>query len=720
MYRKTNDFVEALLKRMTLREKIGQLNQPETPTAENAEAFCEMVRRGEIGSVLMSVGATAGNDPQGAIDVDFYNRLQRIAVEESPSGIPILLGRDVIHGHRTVLPIPLAMAASFDFEKIEACYRDIAREATNDSVHWTFTPMLDLARDPRWGRIIEGAGEDPLVASHMAKAVVKGVQGDDIAAKDSMLACAKHYVGYGAAEGGRDYHRAEISDYSLYNYYLPAFRAAVEAGVKTVMSSFNEISGESVTASRKYLTDILRGKLGFDGFVVSDYGCVEQLIPQGRAADRTEASVLAIDAGLDMDMWDGCYLETLENAVKEGLVKESVIDEAVRRVLTVKYEMGLFDHPYCTPREIDRTQHLARARQLAGECIVLLKNEGGLLPLSKDSKIALLGPFVEERRSQLGSWTLDGREEDTPTLAEAMREVMGGRGCLQVSRAMGLDYNAVLAPIYTISSDVLVLALGENWAVTGENKAVSNIAISEDQIALARRARASGKKVVGVLFCGRPIAMEGVAEYFDALLYAWHTGTAAGHAVADVLFGDVVPSGRLPVTVPRLATHIPLYYNVTSSGRPVNCYYGQNPENCYIDSVPTPYYPFGYGLSYTQFSYGEIACKNAKISLDRLRAGECFEVSVNLSNSGDFDGTETVQLYIHDPVASMMRPLRELKAFQRVSLKKGERIEVAFRLGAADLGFYFADGTYTVEKGSIEIYIGENCLTDRKLVVEVL
>lgn len=720
MYQNKEAFIEKLLEKMTLHEKIGQLHQPETPTAEKAQAFREMVRRGEVGSVLMSVGATAGNDPQGAIDVDFYNELQRIAVEESPSGIPILFGRDVIHGHHTVLPIPLAMAASFRFDLIEACYADVAREAANESVHWTFTPMLDLARDPRWGRMIEGVGEDPFVGACMAGAVVRGVQGEDLTSKESMLACAKHYIGYGAAEGGRDYHRAEISDYSLYNYYLPAFQAAVEAGAKTVMSSFNEINGESVTASKKYLTDILRGKLGFDGFVVSDYGCVEQLIPQGRAADRTEASVLAISAGLDMDMWDSCYLETLENAVKKGLVEESVIDEAVRRVLRVKMEKGLFDAPYCHPVALDRAPHFARARELAGECAVLLKNEGNVLPLSKDSKIALLGPFAEERRSQLGSWTLDGREEDTPTLAEAMKEVMGGRGCLQVSRAMGLDYNAVLAPIYTISSDVLVLALGENWAVTGENKAVSNIAISEDQIALARRARASGKKVVGVLFCGRPIAMEGVAEYFDALLYAWHTGSAAAHAVADILFGDVTPSGRLPVTIPRLATHIPLYYNVASSGRPVNCYYGQNPENCYIDSVPTPYYPFGYGLSYTRFAYGDISCKKPAVSLEKLQAGECFEVSLSLSNVGNFDGAETVQLYIHDPVASMMRPLRELKAFEKVSLKQGESTMVSFKLGMKDLGYYLADGTYTVEKGKIEIYIGENCLTDRKLVVEIV
>ena len=716
-----NQRVEEILAKMTLREKIGQLNQPQTPLPHQAEKIKEMVRRGEIGSILMAVGATAGNDPQGDISVDFYNELQHIAVEESPSGIPIIFGRDVIHGHRTVLPIPLGMAASFNFDLIEECYRDIAEEAMNDSIHWTFTPMLDLARDPRWGRIIEGAGEDPLVGASMAKAVVRGVQGDDLTARDSMLACAKHYVGYGAAEGGRDYHRAEISDYTLYNYYLPAFRAAVKAGAKTVMSSFNEVSGESVTASRKYLTDILRGQLGFDGFVVSDYGCVEQLIPQGLAETRGDASRMALSAGLDMDMWDGCYLETLEKEVESGRLDIAVIDEAVRRILRVKVMKGLFEHPYCDHREIDRTEHLARARALARESIILLKNEGDLLPLKKDSKIALLGPFAHERRSLLGSWTIDGKAEETPTLAEAMRAIAGANGGrVNASTATGLDYSIASAPPFMIMNEVAVLALGESWCVTGENKAVSNISIPEDQIALLKRTKMSGKKVVAVLFCGRPIAMEGIAEYCDAILYAWHTGSEAAGAVADVLYGDAVPSGKLPVTMPRLATHIPLYYNVASSGRPVNCYYGQNPENCYFDSVPTPYYPFGYGLSYTRFEYGDIRTKTDALPLDALKAGERFAFTVTVKNTGDFDGKETVQLYIHDPVAKMMRPLRELKAFEKVLVKKGEYLDVTLSVGYDELGYYLPDGTYTVEKGKIEVYIGENCLTRKKAEIHIL
>lgn len=712
--------IEALIAKMTLHEKVGQLNMPETPSLKNKEEFLEKVRRGEIGALLMSVGSTAGNTPQGAINVDFYNEIQRVAVEESPSGIPVLFGRDVIHGHRTVLPIPLGMAASFNFDKIRECYRDVAKEASNDSIHWTFTPMLDLARDPRWGRIVEGAGEDPYLGACMAKAVVAGFQGDDPAAKDSMAACAKHYIGYGAAEGGRDYHRAEISDYTLYNSYLPAFRAAVDAGVMTVMSSFNEISGESVTCSKKYLTDILRGELGFGGFVVSDYGCVAQLLPQGVAGDKCEASAMAVEAGLDVDMWDNCYIDYHEKAVADGRLDEKVIDEAVRRVLRIKMQKGLFEHPYCEKVELDRTEHLARAEALTEECAVLLKNDG-TLPLSKDTSVALLGPFARERRSLLGCWTLDGKADETQNLEEAMiAAVAGSKGQIRTSSSLGFTYDVAFSPVWTNVSDVIVLAIGENWVVTGENKAVSNISIPTEQIELLKRSKMSGKKVVAVIFCARPIAMEGIAEYCDAILYAWHGGSRVASAVARILYGDVNPSGRLPATLPRLATHIPLYYNVTSSGRPVNCYYGQNPGNCYFDSIPTPYYPFGYGLSYTSFAYGDITVEEAAISREDLEKGKAFRISVTVENTGDFDGKETVQLYIHDPVAKMMRPLRELKAFEKIELKKGEKKTVTLSLGKAELGYYLADGTYTLERGKIEIYIGENCLTDRKTEITVL
>ena len=718
MYKQYDAQIDALLAKMTLHDKIGQLNQPETPRAHTAEEFKEMVRRGEVGSILMSVGATAGNDPQGAIDVDFYNELQRIAVEESPAGIPILFGRDVIHGHRTVLPLPLAMAASFEPEQVERCYADVAEEASNESVHWTFTPMLDLARDPRWGRIVEGPGEDPFIGRMVARAVVKGFQGDDPSQEGRMLACAKHFLGYGAAEGGRDYHRTEISDYTIQNYYLPAFREAVDAGVATFMSSFNEISGVPVSGSYHYLTEILRDQLGFEGFVVSDYGCVTQLMKQGVCDNEGEASAIALEAGLDMDMWDRCYLHELEKQVECGRISEEVIDTAVRRVLRVKFAKGLFDQPYCKPHPIDRTAHLERARKLAADSMVLLKNENHLLPLKKDQTVALIGPFLDERRTLLGTWTIDGKAEETTTIREAMKEAIEPFGG-QVMATPGVSLGKHFPCRFAESADAVILTVGEGWAWTGENKAVSNISIPEDQLAMIRKVKATGKKLIGVFFCGRPIAMEGIGEYFDAILYAWHSGSETARAVCDILFGDVVPAAKLPVTMPRLATHIPMYYNVASSGRPVNCYYGENAANCYVDSYPTPYYPFGYGLSYTEFAYGEIQNEKPCLSLEELKKGATFKLRVPVSNVGDYDGKEVVELYIHDPVAKMMRPLRELKAYRKPLIKKGETALVEFELGYQDLGYYLADGTYTVEPGKIEVFIGEHCLTDRMTEIYV-
>lgn len=708
--------VDKLISQMSLHEKIGQLNQPETPTAETADDFKAAIRRGEVGSVLMSVGATAGNDEQGEISVDFYNELQRIAVEESPHGIPILFGRDVIHGHRTVFPIPLAMAASFNPDLISRCYHDTAIEAKNDGVHWTFTPMLDLCRDPRWGRIVEGTGEDPFVGSCFAKAVVQGLQGDNLSDKDSMIACAKHYVGYGASEGGRDYHRTEISDYSLYNYYLPAFKSAISAGAVTVMSSFNDINGQPVTSGKKYLTDILRGKFGFEGFVVSDYDAVCQLKRQGVAETEEQCAAMAISAGLDMDMHDRCYIRELENAVNSGLVSEAVIDEAVRRVLTVKTAAGLFDRPYAEKKELDRKEHLHHAKEMASESLVLLKNEGGILPLKKTANIALLGPFACERRSLLGSWTIDGSAEETPTLADKMLEVEGNNITFVNSNPLMWDsVNKTVA-----AADVVVLALGESWSATGESRAVSDITISEDQKALIKRVKKYGKKTVGLLFCGRPVAMEDIADDLDAVIYAWHTGSEAAGAVSDVLFGIKSPSGRLPVTIPRKATHIPLYYNVTSSGRPVNCYYGENPGNCYIDSMPTPYYPFGFGLTYTDFKYSGVTCAENEISLSDLKGGKTINLSVSIENIGKVSAKETVQLYIHDVCASIMRPLRELKDFKKVNVAAGKTVEVVFEIGADKLGFYDQSGNYTVEKGKIEIFVGKDCLTQNSVTIEII
>lgn len=706
---------QEILEKLSLKEKIGQLNQLETPTNDNLEEFKEKVKKGEVGSILMSVGATAGNDAQGSISVDFYNELQKLAVEESNAGIPMIFGRDVIHGHRTVFPIPLAMAASFNTDLIEKSYTCVAKEASNESVHWTFTPMLDMCHDPRWGRIIEGTGEDAYVGARVAEAVVKGLQGNDVSDKDRMLSCAKHYVGYGASEGGRDYHRTEISNYNLYNNYLPAFRSAIKAGAKTVMSSFNDVNGQPVTSSKYYLTDVLRGNLGFDGFVVSDYDAVIQLIRQGVARNAEDCAKMAISAGLDMDMHDSCYVDVLEKLVENGEMDIKTIDEAVKRILKVKLYKGLFENPYCEKQEIDRTEHLKLAREMAAESMVLLKNENNLLPLDKKSKITLAGPFVHERRSLLGSWTIDGKAEETPNLMEMMKKNVNGE--IRNPTFASLNWDSTGHAFEW--ADVIVLALGESWTATGESRAVSTITISDEQKALIKRAKSTGKKMVGIFFCGRPIAMQGLAEDFDSILYAWHSGSETSAAVCDILFGDKVPSGKLPVTIPRLATHIPLYYNVTSSGRPVNCYYGENPGACYVESIPTPYYPFGYGLSYTKFDYKNLRIEDNELSLDELKNGKKFKVLVDVENKGDFDAKETVQLYIHDVFASMMRPIRELKAFEKIEIKKGETKTVEFNLGFEDLGYYLESGEYIAEKGEIEIFVGENCLTDRKIVLNI-
>ena len=716
-YTQWDEEVEKLLSRMTLREKIGQLNQiPEPKGREQIEAYKEKLRRGEIGSIILASSATAGNDQKRNIDIDLCNELQRTAVEEGPCGIPLLYGRDVIHGHHTVFPVPLAQAASFHPELVEACCRDTAREAAAESVHWTFAPMLDLCRDPRWGRVIEGWGEDPFLASVMGRACVRGFQGADPADEDSLLTCAKHYVGYGASEGGRDYHRTEIADYTLFNYYLPAFRAAVEAGTGTVMSAFNEISGQPVTSSRKYLTDILRGWLGFEGFVVSDWAAVQMLVRCGVAEDRAGCAKLSVLAGLDMDMVSGCYAENLEDLVKKGEIPEEAIDLAVRRILRVKWAKGLFERPYCRPRAAARKKHLDDARVLAAESMVLLKNEG-VLPLKKGMKIALLGPFVREKRSLLGSWTLDYDLSDVKSLLEAMQERVGKEELGLCSDETGLFDNMAET---VRQADVVLLALGESWETTGERRSVSDLALPASQRELIRRARALGKPLVGIFFCGRPLAMEGAAEFLDAALYAWHGGTKTAEAVCDILWGEANPSGRAPMTFPRRTGHIPLYYNVTSSGNFVNGYYGEEVYPCYVDSPASPAYPFGFGLSYTSFAYGEIQAERLRLSLDEFLAGEEFRLTVEVKNTGDRDGKETVQLYVHDRTASRMRPLRELKAFQKPFIRRGETAELTFCLGAPQLGFYTEQGSYIVETGVFDIYIGENCLTENKISIRLV
>lgn len=709
--------IDTLLQKMSLDEKIGQLNQMPWPSNEKQfEDYIKMIKDGKIGSIILTGSATSGKDDYNCSSVEKCNELQRIAVENSRNGIPLLFGLDVIHGHKTVLPIPLASAASFNPELIETCYHDIAEEAAADGIHWTFSPMVDMSRDPRWGRIVEGPGEDPYVGEKFAEATVKGFQGIDLADDNSVIACAKHYIGYGASEGGRDYHRTEISDYSLYNYYLPAFKAAVNAGVGTIMSSFNDISGQPITSSRKYLTDILRGKLGFDGYVVSDWGSVQQLQKQGVAQDRKECAKLALLAGLDMDMCSFCYKDNLKQLYESGEVSEEDINLAVRRILRLKYMKGLFDSPFTKERQVDRKEHIINTKTLASESIVLLKNND-VLPLCKSSKIALLGPFAFEKRSLLGTWTLNYILSETPSLYEALTQKIGADNVLIEQDKTRLFDTAIPT---ANNSDIVVLALGESWQTTGECSSVTDISLSQSQVELIRKVKTTGKKVIGVFFCGRPIAMDGVADYLDAVVYAWHGGSQISNAVCDVLFGDSVPSGKTPVTFPRNGGQIPLYYNVTSSGRYVNGYYGENQQITYNDSLPTPYYPFGYGLSYTEFVYGIPKTENDLLAIEELEKGNTFKIEISIKNIGKYDAKEIVQLYVYDPYASVMRPLKELKDFKKVFIKCGETANVKFEIGKKQLGFYSSDGNFILEKGDFYIYIGKDCLDDNWIKIQLI
>lgn len=694
--------IEKILAKMTLAEKIGQLNQIPFKR-EDFPILCEKIRRGEVGSLILSSTAYAGFDAQERGYVEMLNALQRIAVEESPSGIPFIAGRDVIHGHEVVFPVPLTQAASFDMEAVEDACAAAAEEAANDGVRWTFAPMLDISRDGRWGRCIEGTGEDPWLASCMARAMVRGFQGSNPALEGRLAACAKHYIGYGASEGGRDYHRTEISDYTLYNTYLPSFRAAVEAGCLSVMSSFNEISGEPVTSSRFLLTDILRGQLGFDGFVVSDWNSILQQIQQGTCQTRAGCAAAAIHAGVDMDMVDEVYLENLAALVENGQVPMTVIDEAVRRILRVKARIGLFTRPYTQIRPIDYKAHEALALKLARESIVLLKNRDHTLPLCKDESVVLLGPMAHEKRALLGSWTLDFDIRRVHSIAEAMESAAPGK---ITAVQDNLPDRMLSAAIH--ASGALVLALGESDTVTGESHSMTRLELSAAQTALARDAHALGRKVIGVLCYARPVALEEVEPYFDAILYAGHGGTMAAQAVVQVLYGDYNPSGHLAMTLPRRTGQVPIYYNASSPARTVNGYYNGGYAT-YEDCAGSAMYPFGYGLSYTDFRFG-IPQIEGCLSLSALVDGSALTVRTYVENIGPCAGTALAQCYIHDVCASMARPVRQLCGFTRMTLQPGERREIEFRLDARALGFYLRDGRFTVEPGCFEVYIGGDCL----------
>ncbi len=710
--------IDELLAQMTIEEKIGQMNQSMMPTTdgEHAEALYQKIREGKVGSIIMATTATAGNDDTEKLPDDIFAKLQRSAVEGSRLGIPIIFGRDVIHGHRTVLPLPIAMAAAFNPEQIRLCYRDVAAEAAREGVQWSFAPMLDLARDPRWGRCVEGPGEDPYVGTKVAEAMVKGFQGDDLSQPDSIAACAKHYIGYGASEGGRDYHRAEISDYSIRNYYLPAFKSAVNSGVQTVMCSFNEISGQPVASSRYHLTELLKEELGFDGFIIADWCAVQQLVNQDVATDDKDAARLAINAGLDMDMVDECYVNYGVELVKEGKIPMEVVDDCVRRILRVKLRLGLFEHPYVPRYKVDTEKYRKNARDLAVETMVLLKNKDNVLPLDPTKTISLIGPFSDNRDSMLGTWSLDGRPEDVVTIAEAFNDRItkaGGRLYHESSRLF--DEQITFAEHYQV--ETVVLCLGESRRMNGEASSLAMIEVPEEQINLAKRAKMWGKKVVALMSFGRPVAMTELEPYCDAILYTWNAGTEAGNAIADIVFGDVNPSGKLPMSMPRSTGQIPIYYNPPKSGRWVNGYYGQG-EN-YHDCLSTPMYRFGYGMSYTTFKLDKLTLDEDTISLRDLKNGKKFKFTYELTNTGNRDGKEVIQLYIHDDLASMTRPIRELKGFDKPFVEAGKTVTGTLELGFDELAFYNKDAKFAVEPGTFSIYIGTDCYAEKCFTVTV-
>ena len=715
--------VNDLLERMTLDEKIGQLWQASFDL-EPDKAFAGRIAQGGISSFL---------DGSELIETPVMrNKLQRIAVEQSRLGIPLIFGHDSIHGFRTIFPIPLAQACAWEPELFERTQTISARESSAGGIDWAFAPMVDLARDPRWGRIAEGFGEDPWLGALDAAASVRGFQGippGGMVDSNHVVACLKHYVGYGAAEGGRDYNTTEISEYTLRNFYLPQFKAGVDAGAWTVMSAFNCLSGMPASGNRHNLTEILRDEWHFPGYVISDYDAVDELISQGVAADEAEAARRAIIAGVDMEMVSTNYPDTLKAQVVQGKVPESVVDEAVRRVLTVKFEKGLFDHPYVDETRCKtaylRPDALALARVAAAKSCVLLKNENGTLPVSRQAKkVALIGPLAEEAEELVGCWASRAHAEDVVTLAVGLREKLPAdahlsvaRGCAIVEPGSGQtrSHFGVLSPIMepptgtneiagavavANAADVVVMALGEprNWS--GESASRLDLGLPGRQQELFDAVAATGKPVIVVLFNGRPLALPRVQEKAAAILEAWFPGVQGGNGVADVLFGDVDPSGRLTTTFPYSVGQVPIHYNHFNTGRPG---FGEYKGN-YEDGPSVPLYPFGFGLAYTTFEYGKV-----ELSAPTMKTGETVTAKVNLKNIGARAGTEVVQLYVRDVAASVgPRPVRELKGFSKVLLQPGESSDVTFTLSDQDLGYYDTKGHWLVEPGKFQVWIAKD------------
>jgi len=685
--------IDELLAKMTFAEKVGQMTQLSGTNAR----YEEMVRNGEIGSLFNVIGAKE------------TNRVQKIAVTESRLGIPLIFGLDVIHGYRTIFPIPLASSASWDTALIRKASVIAAQEAGSEGIRWSFAPMVDIARDPRWGRIAEGAGEDPFLGSAMARAQVLGFQGENLSDPLTLMACPKHYVAYGAAEGGRDYNTADLSERTLREIYFPPFEAAVRAGAGSVMSAFNEISGIPASANEFTLRGILKGEWNFNGLVVSDWNSITEVIQHGIAADKLEAAVKSLNAGVDMDMQGGCYTPALEPLVTNGTLSIDLINDAVRRILRLKFRLGLFDHPYVNEnlhKEIIlNPEHIQTALELARESIVLLKNEKSILPLDSKriKRIALIGPLADDQQSLLGCWQCMGRREDVVSIRNGLKNRLGGN--IVIDYAQGCEINSdnkggfKKAQQAASQADVVIMVMGEHANMSGEGHSRSNLNLPGVQPELVSAVAESGKPVILILINGRPLTLADVEPQVAAIVESWQLGIQHGNAVADVLLGNYNPSGKLTASFPYTVGQVPIYYNHKNTGRPPAG--GVESLNSkYIDCPSVPLYPFGFGLSYTTFKYA-----NLKLSSEAIPVDGKLVVSVQVQNTGKRDGVEVVQLYLRDLVASVTRPVKELKGFQRIALKAGETKTVEFTLTKEQFSFVGIDHKMTVEPGELQVMI---------------
>ena len=698
--------VDSVLKLMTLEEKVGQMNQYNGPWAAtgpltNDDNLLGQIKEGKVGSMLNTTGAARTRD------------LQQLAMQ-SRLKIPLLFGQDVIHGYRTIFPIPLAEAASWDLQAIERSARIAAIEASAAGVHWTFAPMVDIARDPRWGRVMEGAGEDTYLGSQIAKARVKGFQGKGLGNTDAVMACAKHFAAYGAAVGGRDYNSVDMSLRQLWETYLPPFKAAADAGAATFMNSFNDLNGVPATGNSYLQRDVLKGQWNFKGFVVSDWGSIGEMINHGFVKDGYEAAMAAANAGSDMDMESRAYVENLARLVKEGKVKLAVVDDAVRRILKMKFEMGLFDDPYRFSNEArekeqwDNKEHLKAERDMAKKSIVLLKNEKQTLPISKQTKtIALIGPFIKAKSDNLGFWSYDWPDDSVRIVSvwDGVKSKLGNGTKMLYAKGCNVNDNSTdgFAEAVEIAkqADIVVMNIGEARDMSGEAKSRSSIRLPGVQEDLIKAIQATGKPVVVMINAGRPLIFNWVADNVPAILYTWWLGTEAGNAIADILFGDYNPSAKLPMSFPLSEGQVPIYYNHYNTGRPAMNDSDRFYRSAYTDLSLYPKYAFGYGLSYTNFSYSDI-----QLNKTLIKPAEKLVAKVIVANNGDYDGEETVQLYIRDLFGSVVRPVKELKGFQKVFLKKGETKQVVFNLTVDDLRFYNDKLQYIYEPGDFKIFIG--------------